>query len=36
MLKYIRVKGHDLCNLFPKGSEKDLCVCVCERVREQM
>lgn len=28
MLKYLRVKAHDLCNLLSNGSEK-MCVCVC-------
>jgi hypothetical protein len=33
VLKYLRVKGHDLCNLLSNGSEKKLCV--RERAREQ-
>ena len=37
MLKYLRGKGHNLCNFLSNGSEKNACVCmcVCERERER-
>ena len=34
-LKYLRVKGYDVCNLYQIIQKKIVCVCVCVCVRER-